>query len=408
MGVRPGKRKYEANMIIKKAYLIILSTLLIVGCEKIVSPKGRFVVEVVTSKGEPISSATIEGGIDWEFFSIKTDSRGVAILPSYARGKSAVIYKNNFFPEIIQSLSSTKYILKSTPKQFKLVGNVAGWSIRFNSGILITIDYIGVYHVYSYDEQSITEIASAQLPKCIKETQLRGDTLWFSTHDDGIYVYSLHDALQPQQLFHFSIPGYLGPFAVKDTIVAIGNPWERDSLRIFSYKSDGQYKEISNFGNYLAVKMSFISDFLVIVNYYDNLPAILDLQDPTNPRLVYNGVEPEYWSGFLFNNYLILIPRWELIEETTNYKLIDLSNPTNPSNAGVFSADSRLYEITNDNTAIGAYYSYSGAISVLNGSLTNGFQTTAIISEGTIPDEFGGCAPPYYIIGGRLWRLQDL
>lgn len=382
-----------------KIFLFSMAVLLMIGCKK----SRDFEVIVFSPDRQPIAGATIGGGLDWDYFSVQTNIYGVAILPSYAHGYRATIYKNNFFPNIVQSLSSTKYILEPTPKQFRLIGDVKGRSIRFNSDTLITIEYGGGYHVYSYNDQGVIEIASGQLPICIKETQLRGDTLWFSTHDDGIYVYSLKDPINPKQLFHLDIPGYLGPFAVRDTIVVTGNPWSKDFLHIYSYKPDGQYKEISKLGNYLVINMVFMSHYIVILNYYENLPAVFDLQNPVDPRLVYNSAEPEYWFGFLFKNYLILTPRfvWDTMIETTNYKLIDLYNPANPLNAGMFSADSRLDRIINDSLAIGTYYSYSGAISVLAGSITNGFQTIAITNG------FEGCEPPYFIIGGCLWKLQN-
>lgn len=376
-----------------------MAVLLTIGCKK----SREFEVMIFSPDQQPIAGVTIKGGSDWDYFCVQTNIYGVAILPSHASKNSAVIYKNNFFPKIVQSLASTKYILEPTPKQFKLIGKVTGRSIRFNSDTLITVEYGGGYHVYSYNDQGVIEIASAQFPICIKETQLRGDTLWFSTHDDGIYVYSLKDPINPKQLFHLNISGYLGPFAVRDTIVVTGNPWAKDFLRIFYYKPDGQYKEIYKLGNYLVVKMTFMSKYLVILNYYENLPAVFDLQNPVDPRLVYNGVEPEYWSGLLFKNYLILAPRsvWDTMIETTNYKLIDLSNPANPLNAGMFSADSRLDKIINDSIAVGTYYSYSEAISVLDGSITDGFQTIAITNG------FEGCEPPYFIFGRCLWKLQN-
>ena len=388
--------------------------LLISGCGKeqdeIGPPEGQFEVKVLSSFGQTVEGATIEGGIDWEHFQVQTDSMGIAILPGSALGQGALIYRNNFFPQHVQSLSPTIYFITHTPKQFRFIGDIAGWAIRFDAGTLITVDYHGGYHVYSYNDQAIIEIASAEIPKCIRETQLHGDTLWFSTHDDGIYVYSLENPLNPQQLFHLDIPGYLGSFALKNEIIVVGNPWDRDLLRVYSYNTSGECQEIANFGNCFALKMAFISDYLIVVNYPDNLPAVFNLQNPAEPYPVYNGVEPDFASGFLFRNYLILIPLRELIGETTHYKLVDLSDPTNPLTTGYFSADSRL-EIINDTTAIGRYYSYSGAISVLSGGITWGFKTVAIITDDTFLQsflhEFEGCAPPYFIIGKRLWKLED-
>jgi len=402
-------------MIKKKIILLSIVILLISGCGKeqdgIGPPEGQFEVKVLSSFGQTVEGATIEGGIDWESFQVQTDSMGIAILPGFALGQEALIYRNNFFPQHVQSLSPTIYFITHTPKQFRFIGDIAGWAIRFDAGTLITVEYYGGYHVYSYNDQAIIEIASAEIPKFVMETQLHGDTLWFSTWDDGIYVYSLENPLNPQQLFHLDIPGYLGSFALKNEIIVVGNPWDRDLLRVYSYNTSGECQEIANFGNCLALKMAFIFDYLIVINYPDNLPAVFDLQNPAEPYPVYNGVEPDFGSGFLFRNYLILIPLRELIGETTHYKLVDLSDPTNPSTAGFFYADSRITQIIDENTAIGRYYIWSGATSILRGNIASDFKTIAIVTDNpwtqNFLHEFEGCAPPYFIIGKRVWKLED-
>jgi hypothetical protein len=395
-----------------KVISIITVILLASGCGEISSSKGQFEVRVLSSSsGFPVAGATISGGIDWTAFEVKTNDEGIALLPGSARGEWARIYKNNFFPYHVESLSPTHYFIKPTPKKFKLIGDISGWSIRFDSGTIITVDYQGGYHLYSYNDQGIIEIASAQIPKCIRETQLHGDRLWFSTHDDGIYVYSLEDPFQPVQLFHLAIPGYLGSFAMKDSIIVVGNPWDNDSVRVFNYNTNGDFQEIARFGNHLIEKMAFIGNYLVILNYYDCLPVIYDLKDLANPCLIYKGVEPEYWYGFLFRNYLVLIPNLDFINETTTYKLINLSDPAHPSTSGFFSADSKLFEIVDDRIAIGRYYLWTGATSVLIGDINQGFKTIAIITDHPwvqiFLHESEGCAPPYFIIGERLWKLED-
>lgn len=410
-----------------KIILIIMITLLASGCGEIYSPKKQdgqdkidlpspsteqFEVKVLSSSsGLPVAGATISGGLDLTCFEVKTDDEGIAFLPGFARGESALIYRNNFFPYRVESLSPTKYFIRPTPKQFKLVGDIEGWGIRFESGTLMTVDYQGGYHLYSYSDQGISEIASAQLPKCIKETQIHGDLLWFSTHDDGIYVYSLENPFIPQLIFHLEIPGYPRAFAVKDTIIAVGDTSNHDSVRIFAYNNQGECQMTARFGEYYVEKLAFIGNYLIVINYYDCLPAIYDLQDPANPYLVYKGVEPEYWFSSQFKNYLLLIPKQDFVNENTTYKLIDLSDPAHPSTSGFFVADSQILEIINDGTAVGRYYICSGAVSVLSGDINLGFKTCSIITDDTFVQPFlnriEGCAPPYFIIGERLWKLED-
>lgn len=406
---------------IRKIFFLGIVILIISGCgdnallEDNTEP---FRVKVLSPDLKPVEAATISGGIDWEAFEVQTDSEGIAILPGFARGESALIYRNNFFPKQFHLLPlpynyifPLKYIITPTPKQFRLIGSIEGWSIRFDTSTLITVDYHGGYHVYSYNSQGITEIAVETIPIAIRETQLHGDTLWFSTHDDGIYAYSLADPLNPYQLFHLDIPGYLGLFALKNGIIVVDNPWERDALRVYSYNTSGECQKIASFGNYYIKKLAFIGNYLIVIAYSDCLLAIYDLQDPASPYLVYSGEEPEFRSGFLYKNYLILKPRSDSTEEETNYKLIDLYDPINPLTAGFFSADSQLLEIINETTAIGRYNVYTGAISVLSGNIIQGFKTVAIITDNPFIQIFlhesEGCAPPYFIIGECLYKLEN-
>jgi hypothetical protein len=62
-----------------------------------------------------------------------------------------------------------------------------------------------------------------------------------------------------------------------------------------------------------------------------------------------------------------------------------------------------------ETTAIGYYHVLGNALSVLKGSPATGYWTAAIISEDPHCDlnEFGGCAPPYFVISERLWVLED-
>jgi hypothetical protein len=406
-------------MIRRKIILLFVVVLLISECCNSSSLKkhdeGPFEVRVLTTYWQPLGGVTITGGIDWTTYRVETDSNGMAVLPGSAYGQGALIYKNNFFPRFIKSISPSSYKIAQTPKQLKLIGDITGWSIRFDSSTIITVEYGGGYHVYSYNDQGIYEMASAQIPSTIRDTQVHGDTLWFSTHDDGIYVYSLENPLNPQQLFHLDIPGYYGKLAIKDGIVVVGNRFDPNPLRIYSYDTSGAFQEIAQFGYYAVEDMAFIGNFLIVVSmtFYDGLPGIYDLKDPANPSFVYEGVEPNYRYGFLYNNYVILVPESfpDLTEGDAVYKLINLFDPARLLAIGFFPADSLLLKIINDTTAVGGYNSGSGAFSVLSGNITQGFRTVAITTDNPfIPSklhQFGGSYPPYFIIGDQLWKLEE-
>jgi len=410
-----GFKIKKGNRKMKKLIFLIIIISLYSGCEDSI---GQFKVKVVTPNRQPVEGVTVEGGIDWESFQVKTDSRGIAILPSFAFNYDALIYKNNLFPKRIDLsrfpfyLPQNTYIITPTPEQLKPIGDVEGWSIQFDQGILVTIDYQGGYHVYSYSSQGVLEILYIQLPaSAIRDTQLRGNTLWFSTHDDGIYVYSLVDPFDPQQLYHLNIAGYLGKLAINDWVVVVGSGFDREVLRVYSYNTSGEIQELSRFGNHLGVNLNFRDDYLIVLDYHDNLPAVYDLHDPANPFLVYNGIEPDYWHGFLYENYLILRPKWELVGEKTNFKIIDLSDPANPSTAGFFYADAQITQIIDENTAIGRYHIYSGATSILRGNIASDFKTTAIVTDNpwvqNFLHQFEGCSSPFFIIGKRLYKLEE-
>jgi hypothetical protein len=401
--------------------IILLSVvvLLISECCKTSSSEkhdeGPFEVRVLTPYWLPVAGVTITGGIDWTTYSVETDSNGIAVLPGSAYSQGALIYKNNFFPRYIESLLPSSYLIAQTPQQLRLIGDIAGWSIRFDASTIITVDYQGGYHVYSYNDQGISEIASAQIPSTIRDTQLHGDTLWFSTHEDGIYVYSLENPLNPQQLFHLDIPGYYGKFALKDGIVVVGQRYDPNPLRVYSYDTSGASQEIAQFGYYAVEDMAFIGNYLIVASmtFYNGLPGIYDLSDPTNPSLIYEGVESNYRYGFLYNNYVILVPESDpdSTKEDTVYKLINLYDPARLLDTGFFSADSRLLKIINDTTALGRHNVWSGAISILSGDITQGFWTVAISTDNPFVQvpfhEFEGSYPPYFIIGEQLWKLEE-
>jgi len=398
----------------KKIWLLIaVFSLISAGCNITSSgedpDKDSFTVRVSTNSGSPLSGAVIEGGIDWESFEVVTDSRGIATLPSYAKGEEAIVHIDNYFPRGVTLRWPYVYRLTPTPKKLRALGSVTGLAVRFDSGRLATVDYHGGYHLYAYDAEGVSEIASAEVPPTIKQTQVIGDTLWLSTHDDGVYAYSLADPFHPQALLHLAIPGNCPTFALRDHLIVVGNYNEEDSLGVYVFEPDGGYQELARFGDFHVSSIAFVEGYLVVTNFYNSHPKIYDLSEPANPVLVYDGAEPEYWTGFLYGTQYILIPKLEFIGENTAYRRLDLTDPASPQAAGVFQADARLIAIADDGTAAGSYHVRGAAISVLQGSLTAGYTTTAIVSDDSINDlnEFGGCSPPYFIIGHRLWILED-
>lgn len=380
-------------------FVVIVMLLLMINC----SNDGDFIVKVIDIRGYPVMDACIAGGIDWDMYSGYTNYEGIAIMPGHARGESSTITKNDFLPCFIEKLASTTYMIEPASQKLTLLGDITGDAIRFESTRILTVTYHGEYYVYSYDNDDLKEIASAQLPNCIRFFKTYGDTLWLSTHENGFYAYSLQNPLQPQLICHLNIPGYtIRPFAVKDTFLAVG-AWD-DYTRLYSFGYDGHYQEVSVIDTIEIMNdMIFISNYLVAISSDEEMPIIYDLTDPLNPQQIYRNSESMYWDGFLYKYYLVLYHcYWNYYDPdtTATYKLIDLSDPVHPQKMGPFPCDAMVTNIVNDAYAIGSYR--GAATSVLYGNILSGFSTVAIGSGG-----FCGGLPPYFILGYQLWKLED-
>lgn len=367
---------------------------------------GAFSVKVNSISGIALEGAAIEGGVDWESFSAKTDPLGKAILPAYASLQGAVIHLDNYFPVLVTLKRPYTYSLMPTPRRLRPLGGISGEAVRFETGLLTTVGYSGAYHLYAFDTAGVAEIATTQLSsKAIKQTRMVADTLWLATHDDGLYAYSLADPYNPQMIQHLDIPGNCAVFALNGNIVAVGDFGGQDSVRVFSFHDDGSFQELARFGDSYVVSLEFLGDYLVVGNNIDSHPTIYDLSNPTNPVLRYNDTEPDYWYGVLIGTQLVLNPR----ARNSDHKRIDLTNPASPQIAGVFPADSELICFPDATMAVGRYNLVGSAVTVLQGNFSIGYTTTAVVSGESIrlSNDFGGCAPPYFIIGNRLWILED-
>lgn len=399
----------------KKIFLPIIIFTLLSGCDndnsfEIPEP---FEIRVVAQDGEPVAGATIEGGVDWDAFKVQTNSEGSAVLFENALKSRILIYKTNYLPtSVYKIIPDNVYILRKTAKQLNFIGNVEGKAVRFLQNELVTLDYNGNYHLYSYNDQSVSEISSQYLNDsivAIPEFHLIGSQLWIATHNSGIFVYSIQNPSSPQLLFSLPVTDYLGPFAVKDSILAVGDKWEPGPVRFFVYRQDGYLKEVSRIQNYFVRNMLFIRNNLVITGNSESLPTIFDISNITSPNLLYNGLDWEYKSAFFYNQKLILTPKYAYGGEypILDYKLLDLSNPALPVQQNIFSADSWLTGLASDNIAYGNYYFHNQTTSILEGDIYGySFQTIATVSERAY-EGVAGAFPPYFIIGNSLWKLVD-
>jgi len=399
-------------MLKKYCFLAVFILAIITGCSKKnpVESSANITVKVITDNGVPVAGAWIEGGIDWDFYSVSTDSAGQAVLPGSALSHTAAIYRTNYFPIFTEIIESGQYYIQPTSKQLLELGPVLGNPVKFGAGQLVTIDYWGWYRVYLYDTQSAVLMASQQLQDsflCVKQIKMSGDTMWFSTHDRGIYAYSLAAVSSPQLLFHLNIPGGRNVFAVKDSILAIGSPWEPDSISIIVWHGDGTWYKISGMQKYIVTAMAFVGNNLVTMGY-TGLPDIFDVSDPTHPYLGYHGLEPEYKGGFIYGQYAVLTCylSYSKGKMATQFKVIDVVI-RDTMVVGTFNSDA--YPMGVASSQYGYGWMGSHTFSVLSGSILSGFSTVATMAEpgnyATITSNGG--SHPYYLFGNKLWLVVD-
>lgn len=390
--------------------IMALASVIMMGCQ-IGSPpehpsEDPFIVRVFTNQSIPLEGAVIEGGVDWHSFRVTTDLTGAATLPGYARGIEAIVHHDNHFPLAVTLKRPYEYELTPTPRKLRLLGDIKGWAVRITPGRVATVDYSGAYRLYAFDESGVSEITSVEVPRTIKQTKLIGNTLWLSTHEDGVFAYSLADPEHPLRILHLDLPGYTPIFALRDNMIVVGNYSQESSLGVYLFEADGSFVETARFGDSYVASIDFLDEYLVVTGYHDAVPNIYALHDPTRPVLVYKGAFPGYWSGILYGRRYIQIPRWNQITTNIIHRRLDLTNPALPRYQGMVWADSRLIAVIDEVTAIGIYHNMGLFCSVLKGNLAVGFRTEAIITRYGI-NEFGGCAPPYFVIGHRLWILEN-
>jgi len=394
----------------KRWLTLAVLSLFSLGCDvRSIAETGPFAVTVMTSQGRPIEGAVIEGGIDWDYFSVETDDEGRATLPASAWNQEAFIHLDNHIPKRVVLNRPYRYELAPTPQRLRLLGSVEGQAVLFAPGRLATLDYQGTYHLYAVNGTGVAETATAEFPAGVRQARLIGETIWLAAYDDGVFAYSLADPEHPLEVLHLAIPGVNRVFALRGNMVVVGNDKEVSSLGVYLFEADGTFVEAARFGDFYVAAIDFIDGYLIATGYSGAHPRVYALDDPAHPLLVYESTGPEHSSGFLHGLQYIQIPPRDLISGNTVYTRLDLTAPALPVEAGTFRADSRLVAMVDETMAVGYYHILGNALSVLKGGPSTGYWTAAVISEDPHYDLnlFGGCAPPYFVISERLWILED-
>ncbi len=387
--------------------ILIICLALLFACGKnSTSPDGGFWVKVIDNNLEPVEGVAIKGGFDWEEFHEITNSSGKAYLPGFAKGDYARIFKNNYFTEYIDKIYPVTYVLEPTPKKLVEIGTVEGDVVKFTSTMIQTVTYQGDYRVYSFNDETPVEVTNYELPQQVKSFKLYGDTLWYNTHENDMFVYLLQNYDNPLQLYHFEVGGYITTFARKDSILAVINS-SNIALKVFSLSADSALEEITSFECLSGNAMKFISNCLIITGNTRQQPVIYDFSDLNNIELIYNRDDIIPHKSFMYGDSLILVPSTiQYISGRVKHHVMDLSTPSNPifSNSHVW-ADGYLLNISNSNQAFGRYYNHYYSFAVFEGYRYDYNAVAIVVSNWHT--EFQGGQPPYYIIGNKLWKLVD-
>jgi len=113
---------------------------------------------------------------------------------------------------------------------------------------------------------------------------------------------------------------------------------------------------------------------------------------------VYNGIESNFYGGFLYRQRLVLLPQnWR-----GEYKLLQLFVPSEPKYQVSFHADASVNALLDDFSAVGTYY--LGGITVMKGSLSSYFSSVALVSDA---HEYEGSDPPYFKFDDTVWKLEE-
>jgi hypothetical protein len=364
-----------------------------------------FYVKVIDDKGVPLVGVKIQVYIGYDYYAYYTDNDGRALLPSYAHGERAIFRKDQFFTVTVEELISEEYVLISTPYVLMEIGEVHGTAVRFIADQIITVDWDDEYRVYTYDESGVMEEILLPFPHSPAGCRFDGDTLWFSSGDGNIYAYDLSDIFNPSLLLQLEVDDPLIAFAHKDSILAVGRNEGNSNqpIRIFSFHSDNTLIELDRIEGFIVNQMFFQSDYLVTLLFSHNFLAVFDLSDPSDIQLShvdYFPRDPEY--SFMWGDTLGLVSDWG--HGWYLHGLIEFTSPFEYNSFAGMIVDGRITQMISDSLAVGIYLDDYQSLCVFEGNYY-GFRAKAVLSEGY--NGHNGAKPPYFIIGDKLWRLEE-
>ena len=404
-------------------YLILISLLLnscITICiaqdlNGIPANDSPFEISIVDKNVEPIKDAIIRGGLDWTDYTAFTNDKGIAVLPGYAVQYKAFIYCNNFYPFYDSIPDSHKLILRRTSRLFDSIGIVLGNAVIFNDNEIVTLDYIGNYRVYKYDDSHVENFFTLNLGdsvKAITHTELHADTLWISTHSSGIYSFIIGDNYKPRLISHYAVEGKIKYFLIRGEFILVA---QHNYLRVLSAGKENHYNEIqklktgptTDFRDRQSLKI--IGNYLFLISFTGQI-EIFDISDPSSYKLIWNEELVNYVDFLFYKTYLIrrLENKTDDWNANLQYNVMDIRNPEKPEDEEPFFCKAQIKGFTSDNCAYG-FWCGNSLFTIADGSIDKGFKVNGIYTqEGdqTGYEELGGVHYPYYLFKGKLLKLK--
>ena len=358
-------------------------TVILCGCgdDHGLSSRPEITIRVMSKEGTPIDRAYITGGFDWTRFDATTDAGGYARLPAFSVDWDTDVRAPNHFPIVIRPRNGESFVMNRTPLKLQLIGHSDVYVVKFVEDTLIHLDYNGDLVTFLYSETGMAEVARVGLARLRRQAVLRGDTLWYTTHSDGVYSYDVSVPADPQLLSHLAIEGYLGPIAVSDSLVVVSKPFGQGGVEIYVVRPDGSWSLAGAWNGPYVESLEIEDNVLIVYSRGGKAISFLSLADPADVREIYSWGNPYYGrpryhrNAFRFGDSIVFVPAVELYHEHFVHVVLDISDAMTPVWQPSFSSQARLDGLLNDTLAIGFYDEQPALLTNVQG---RGFRVVAL------------------------------
>lgn len=304
------------------ALLSLLFVAVLLGCQDPLGLRSDNPVDItLTTADEPLSGAYVVGGVDFTRFEVRSDDDGRVEIPATALGDSVLVIATNVVPRRILVRRDETYELPPTDSRLHYVGEAPGRPLRFDEGELFTLTSHGGHRLHQYGPGGMTTLRGDSLEiSAIRQHRLYGDTLWLSTHREGIHAYLMEPDGRLTKIFHLDISGPIGNFVRRDSQLVVSHRTDLPGpLRVFRLLDDGA-EAIAAFEEVHAFRMQRDGPNVVIgaedrtgfAGGDDPMLRVLNLDDPV--ELTFSGLVRTGGISVLENSTYIItsIPHlWE-------------------------------------------------------------------------------------------------